>query len=53
MRNDVSYFVKFFDEVIEGSNGKKRWVGGEDITVVAYDVPIPRYKTKTIINPRL
>ncbi|KAL8157332.1 hypothetical protein AgCh_002145 [Apium graveolens] len=53
VRNDVSYPVKFYGEVISGPDGKKEWVGGEDITAVAYDVPIPGYKTKTTINLRL
>ncbi|TYG36840.1 hypothetical protein ES288_D13G095300v1 [Gossypium darwinii] len=53
VRNDVSYPVKFYGEVISGPEGIKEWVGGEDITAVAYDVPIPGYKTKTTINLRL
>lgn len=53
VRNDVSYPVKFYGDVISGPDGKKEWVGGEDITAVAYDVPIPGYKTKTTINLRL
>ncbi|KAG6429770.1 hypothetical protein SASPL_107823 [Salvia splendens] len=53
VRNDISYPVKFYGEVIEGPEGKKEWVGGEDIVAVAYDVPIPGYKTKTTINLRL
>ncbi|KAK1362031.1 Alpha-1,4 glucan phosphorylase [Heracleum sosnowskyi] len=53
VRNDVSYPVKFYGEVISGPDGKKEWVGGEDITAIAYDVPIPGYKTKTTINLRL
>ena len=53
VRNDVSYPVKFYGKVIEGPDGKKEWIGGEDITAVAYDVPIPGYKTKTTINLRL
>ncbi|KAL4015769.1 hypothetical protein IC575_023367 [Cucumis melo] len=52
-RNDISYPVKFYGEVISGADGSKQWVGGEDITAVAYDVPIPGYKTKTTINLRL
>lgn len=36
-----------------GSDGKRNWVGGEDISAVAYDVPIPGYKTKTTISLRL
>ncbi|KAA8529365.1 hypothetical protein F0562_033836 [Nyssa sinensis] len=53
VRNDVSYPVKFYGEVILGPDGRKQWVGGEDIMAVAYDVPIPGYKTKTTINLRL
>lgn len=53
VRNDISYPVKFYGEVIEGAEGKKEWVGGEDVVAVAYDVPIPGYKTKTTINLRL
>lgn len=36
-----------------GSDGNKNWIGGEDILAVAYDVPIPGYKTKTTISLRL
>ncbi|XP_031490218.1 alpha-1,4 glucan phosphorylase L isozyme, chloroplastic/amyloplastic-like [Nymphaea colorata] len=53
VRHDVSYPIKFYGKVTEGLDGKKHWVGGEDIAAVAYDVPIPGYKTKTTINLRL
>ncbi|KAK4341701.1 hypothetical protein RND71_040202 [Anisodus tanguticus] len=53
VRNDVSYPIKFFGKVTTGSDGKRYWIGGEDIKAVAYDVPIPGYKTKTTINLRL
>ncbi|XP_039690880.1 alpha-1,4 glucan phosphorylase L isozyme, chloroplastic/amyloplastic isoform X2 [Medicago truncatula] len=53
VRNDVTYPVRFYGKVISGSDGKKHWVGGEDIKAVAHDVPIPGYKTKTTINLRL
>lgn len=53
VRNDVSYPVKFYGKVVTGSDGKRRWIGGEDIKAVAYDVPIPGYRTKTTINLRL
>ncbi|XP_062151077.1 alpha-1,4 glucan phosphorylase L isozyme, chloroplastic/amyloplastic isoform X1 [Alnus glutinosa] len=53
VRNDVSYPVKFYGNVVSGSDGKSHWIGGEDIIAVAYDVPIPGYKTKTTINLRL
>jgi glycogen phosphorylase len=53
VRNDISYPVKFYGEVIQGPDGRKEWVRGEDIIAVAYDVPIPGYKTNTTINLRL
>jgi len=53
VRNDISYPVKFYGEVITRPDGSKEWIGGEDIQAVAYDVPIPGYKTKTTINLRL
>ncbi|KAI3699701.1 hypothetical protein L2E82_44157 [Cichorium intybus] len=53
VRNDISYPIKFYGKVVKGSDGKKRWIGGEDIVAVANDVPIPGYKTKTTINLRL
>lgn len=53
VRNDISYPVKFYGKVVTGSDGKRRWIGGEDIVAVAHDVPIPGYKTKTTINLRL
>ncbi|XXG55630.1 hypothetical protein AAC387_Pa03g3253 [Persea americana] len=53
VRNDVAYPVKFYGKVVTGSDGKKHWIGGENIKAVAYDVPIPGYKTKTTINLRL
>lgn len=52
-RNDVSYPVKFYGEVVSGPDGNKQWIGGENVTAVAYDVPIPGYKTKTTVNLRL
>ncbi|KAK6921938.1 Glycosyl transferase, family 35 [Dillenia turbinata] len=53
VRNDVFYPVKFFGEVKSGPDGKKEWVGGEEITAVAYDVPIPGFRTQTTLNLRL
>lgn len=53
VRNDISYPIKFYGKVVKGSDGKKRWIGGEDIVAVANDIPIPGYKTKTTINLRL
>lgn len=53
VRNDVTYPVKFSGKLVTGSDGKRNWIGGEDVVAVAYDVPIPGYKTKTTINLRL
>ncbi|KAM4110322.1 hypothetical protein ACB094_03G186700 [Castanea mollissima] len=53
VRNDVSYPVKFYGEVTSGADGSKQWIGGENVVALAYDVPIPGYKTKTTINLRL
>lgn len=52
-RHDVSYPIKFFGKVESRPDGTKRWVGGEDVKAIAYDVPIPGYKTKTTLNLRL
>ncbi|CAI0454189.1 unnamed protein product [Linum tenue] len=53
VRNDVSYPVKFYGKVVCDADGKRHWIGGEDVTAVAHDVPIPGYKTKTTNNLRL
>lgn len=53
VRNDIRYPIKFYGKVVVGSDGKKNWIGGEDIEAVAYDVPIPGYKTKNTISLRL
>ncbi|CAL1368187.1 unnamed protein product [Linum trigynum] len=53
VRNDVSYSVKFYGQVNTNTDGTKEWVGGEEVTAVAYDVPIPGYRTKTTVNLRL
>ncbi|KAK7317949.1 hypothetical protein RJT34_02597 [Clitoria ternatea] len=53
LRNDVCYPVKFYGEVISGPNGIREWIGGENVLAVAYDVPVPGYKTRTTINLRL
>ncbi|KAL6636882.1 hypothetical protein ACP70R_024454 [Stipagrostis hirtigluma subsp. patula] len=53
VRNDVSYPVKFYGKVVEGTDGRKHWIGGENIKAVAHDVPIPGYKSRTTNNLRL
>eukprot|EP00897_Mesotaenium_endlicherianum_P008696 jgi/Mesen1/7855/ME000042S07300 len=53
VRHDVVYPVRFFGETEVSSDGRKKWVGGEVVSAVAYDVPIPGYKTKNTISLRL
>ncbi|KAL0914290.1 hypothetical protein M5K25_014625 [Dendrobium thyrsiflorum] len=53
VRHDVSYPVRFYGKVVLGSDRRKHWIGGENIRAIAYDVPIPGFKTKTTLNLRL
>jgi starch phosphorylase len=52
-RHDIAYPIKFFGKVVENYNGKKEWLGGENVKAFAYDVPIPGYETKNTISLRL
>lgn len=47
-RLDVNYEVRFYGQLRDG-----KWLGGEKVEAVAYDVPIPGYDTKNTINIRL
>ncbi|XP_057953247.1 alpha-glucan phosphorylase, H isozyme [Malania oleifera] len=53
VRHDVVFPVSFFGHVEVNPNGSRKWVGGEVVQAVAYDVPIPGYKTKNTISLRL
>ncbi|KAK7860267.1 alpha-glucan phosphorylase [Quercus suber] len=53
VRHDIIYPVKFFGSVEVNPNGSRNWVGGEVVQALAYDVPIPGYKTKNTISLRL
>lgn len=53
VRNDIVYPIGFFGEVREGSDGKKEWIPEETVKAIAYDVPIPGYRTKNCISLRL
>lgn len=53
VRHDVVFPVRFFGEVVTSSDGRKSWTGGEVVQALAYDVPIPGYKTKNTISLRL
>lgn len=53
VRHDIVYPVRFFGQVEVNSDGSRKWVGGEVVQALAYDVPIPGYKTKNTISLRL
>ncbi|KAL5748011.1 hypothetical protein ACOSQ2_025308 [Xanthoceras sorbifolium] len=53
VRHDVVFPVRFFGRVKLNPNGSRKWVEGEVFQALAYDVPIPGYKTKNTISLRL
>ncbi|KAL2898788.1 Alpha-glucan phosphorylase 2 cytosolic, partial [Bienertia sinuspersici] len=53
VRHDVVYPIRFFGQVQVNPDGSRKWVDGEIIHALAYDVPIPGYKTKNTISLRL
>ncbi|THF99820.1 hypothetical protein TEA_002328 [Camellia sinensis var. sinensis] len=53
VRHDIVFPVRFFGQVEVHPSGSRKWVGGEIVQALAYDVPIPGYKTKNTINLRL
>ncbi|XP_027182915.1 alpha-glucan phosphorylase, H isozyme [Coffea eugenioides] len=53
VRHDVVFPIRFFGHVEVLPTGSRKWVGGEVIQAVAYDVPIPGYKTKNTNSLRL
>ncbi len=56
-RPEHMYAVRFFGHVVhfpdEKGNMEHHWVDGETVMAMAYDVPIPGYKTDTVNNLRL
>ncbi|MFO7660876.1 MAG: glycogen/starch/alpha-glucan phosphorylase [Candidatus Cloacimonadaceae bacterium] len=56
-RPDITYRVRFGGKVIteEQKDGryKYRWVDTDDVMAVAWDIPIPGFKTNTVNNLRL
>ena len=48
MKRETQYPIGFYGEVVDG-----KWVPGQKIRAVAYDSPIPGYKTKNCISLRL
>lgn len=53
VRHDVVFPVRFFGHVEVNRDGFRKWVGGEVVEALAYDVPIPGYNTKNTISLRL
>jgi len=57
LRRELAYTIKFNGRVItyedEKGNLKVKWIDTKDILAVAYDVPVPGYKTNTVNNLRL
>ncbi|XP_022755858.1 alpha-glucan phosphorylase, H isozyme [Durio zibethinus] len=53
VRHDIVFPVRFFGRVEVNPDGSRKWVGGEVMQALAYDVPIPGYKTKNTISLRL
>ncbi len=56
LRRDITYRVHFHGR-LEPQGGPAglatRWVETEDVLAVAYDVPVPGYRTETVNNLRL
>ncbi|GFZ01644.1 alpha-glucan phosphorylase 2 [Actinidia rufa] len=53
VRHDIVFHVRFFGHVEVHPTGSRKWVGGEVVQALAYDVPIPGYKTKNTISLRI
>jgi starch phosphorylase len=56
-RPEHLYGVKFYGHVVDipamGGGVEHHWVDSETVMAMAYDVPVPGYKTKTVNNLRL
>uniref|UniRef100_A0A2P2L3R9 Alpha-1,4 glucan phosphorylase n=1 Tax=Rhizophora mucronata TaxID=61149 RepID=A0A2P2L3R9_RHIMU len=53
VRHDIVFPVRFFGRVEVKPDGSRQWVEGEVVQALAYDVPIPGYRTKNTISLRL
>ncbi|KAK4753495.1 hypothetical protein SAY87_001599 [Trapa incisa] len=53
VRHDVIFPVRFFGHVEVNPSGFRKWIGGEVVQALAYDVPIPGYRTKNTNSLRL
>lgn len=55
-RLDLNYRVGFYGSVVEYVDSgvkRKRWEPSESVFAVAYDMPVPGYRTSTCLNIRL
>jgi starch phosphorylase len=55
-RRDLTYRVHFHGKVVtlDGPNGPtQKWIETDDVLAVAYDVPVPGYRSETVNNLRL
>jgi len=52
-RLDTSYTVKMYGRMVEDEDGEEEWVDAQEVVAVAFDTPIPGYKTNNCINLRL
>src|SRR5690606_26820249 len=55
LRRSLNYRIKFYGKVIQDpvDHLKYHWVDTNDILAVAYDIPVPGYRTNTVNNLRL
>lgn len=53
VRHDIVYPVRFYGKVEISDSGARKWVDGEQLQALAYDVPIPGYGTNNTISLRL
>nr|CAN78239.1 hypothetical protein VITISV_036692 [Vitis vinifera] len=52
-RHDVVFPIIFFGHIEVSPSGSRKWIEGEVMQALAYDVPILGYKTKKTISLRL
>ncbi|KAK9158986.1 hypothetical protein Scep_005560 [Stephania cephalantha] len=53
VRHDITFPIRFFGHVEIHPTGSRKWIGGDVLQALAYDVPIPGYKTTNTISLRL
>ncbi|MFO7446534.1 MAG: glycogen/starch/alpha-glucan phosphorylase [Ignavibacteriaceae bacterium] len=55
VRRNLTYRIKFYGKVLQDEKDplKYDWVDTNDVLAVAYDVPVPGYKTNNVNNLRL